>query len=760
MPDGNVEAIRLESIGGESFLIMGREDGQQGSQTTPQIWFRSSSNTPADTSLWYNSGFKASGGDDNNGSGNLDVLVSNPSAFTVGGNTVWNAGNTLITATNTGSTYTTIGGVSQFDSDNPDTNVDLRSLVMRDEDGNFAANIIEADLDGTATGNLPIDGGKLDGGLQIGDSNNDALLDVYGPTTLNGNLSVLDGGEFVVGPNAFVANPTDGVGIGRIPETKLDIFQYTNTGTNVGTTMLRLTNNVGTNGTDGDITGINGQKTFIDFTFQDSDDNFTPQVRIGAQVGITDPNGVDAGIESEGSGSFVVYTGVGSGVSGAGTLSEKFRVGPTGNVGINEANPTNKLHVSGGTIYSDQNIIAKNSMSIGLANANAGAALLFLGATGQELGVPTSDQTQVSNFRLGNKLVGDDIFEITANSGADGPTTWKATPAIAIQGSYNRVAINTTAFKGTDNTGDTPVNRDYILNVQGDVNFNGQLFQDNAEFVTSRWTESQNEIDIYRLSKVGIGPESPQVIAPTSELVVGGDLSMYSGSIVGDQTLTGGSQWFSPGYFGVDKAAPINKQETYGRVKYRRVNQGEYYWWVLIVSQLAATPTNYTPVFGALIKTPSGGVVGEILEADFDEAVATFGNPSGFATGFNYYLGWLSTAPGYTAPTGDIFTDATSGGQIDYVATTTAPATNVTYTVATTNSGSVIHIQLIPEQSILSVNGDKQWIDSYGLIKRNRKNIVENIIIGSNDNCMSVGALTINDNKVVTIEQGGVWTIV
>jgi hypothetical protein len=522
MPDGNVEAIRLESIGGESFLIMGREDGQQGSQTTPQIWFRSSANTPNDTSLWYNSGFKASGGNDNNGSGTLDVLVTDPNAFTIGGNTVWNAGNTLITATNTGSTYTTISGVSQFDSDNPDLNVDLRSLVMRDEDGNFAANIIEADLDGTASGNLPIDGGKLDGGLQIGDSNNDALLDVYGPTTLNGNLSVLDGGQFVVGTNAFVADPTDGVGIGRIPETKLDVFQYTNTGTNVGTTMLRLTNNVGTNGTDGDITGINGQRTFIDFAFEDIDTNFTPQVRIGAQVGITDPNGIDAGIASEGSGSFVVYTGVGSGDTGSGTLSEKFRVGPTGNVGINEANPTNKLHVAG-TIYSTTNVVAKDSMSIGLANANVGAAMLFLGTTGAEVGTPTLDQTQISNFRIGNKLVGDDILEITANDGSQGASTWKATPAIAIQGSYNRVAINTTSFSGVDSSGDEEQTRRYQLNVNGDVNIDGQLYQNNEEFVTSRWTESSDAegANIYRLSKVGINKADPEY-----DLDIGGALNL------------------------------------------------------------------------------------------------------------------------------------------------------------------------------------------------------------------------------------------
>ena len=549
MPDGNVEAIRLESVGGESFLIMGREDGQQGSDTTPQIWFRSSASVPNDTSLWYNSGFKASGGNDNNGSGNLDVLVSSPNAFTIGGNTIWNAGNTLITATNTGSTYTQSGGQSQFDSNNPDTNVSIRSLVMRDEDGNFAANTITASLTGTASGNLPIDGGTLTGGLQIGDSNSDASFVVYGPTTLNGNLSVVDSGQFVVGTNAFVADPTDGVGIGRIPTYKLDVFQYTNSGTNVGTTMLRLTNNVGTNGTDGDITGVNGQRTFIDFTFEDGNVNFKPQVRIGAQVGGTGGN--DAGIESEGSGSFVVYTAVGSGATGSGTLSEKFRVGPTGNVGINEANPTSKLHVAG-KIYSTTEIVAKDSMSIGLANASVGAAMLFLGATGAEVGTQTEDQTQISNFRIGNKLVGDDILEITANDGSLGATTWKTTPAIAIQGSYNRVAINTTSFSGTDNSGASPVVRRYNLNVEGDMNINGFFYQNNEQFVTSRWTQSTNDqgANIYRNSKVGIG----DVASPAYQLDIKGTVNTTD-----RLHASGDQQWL----------------DKYGIVKTNRNNIGE-----------------------------------------------------------------------------------------------------------------------------------------------------------------------------------------
>jgi hypothetical protein len=61
--------------------------------------------------------------------------------------------------------------------------------------------------------------------------------------------------------------------------------------------------------------------------FTDTNANFTPQVRIGAQVGRdSDANS----ISREGAGAFVVYTGDGTDESGAGSLSESFRVSYNG----------------------------------------------------------------------------------------------------------------------------------------------------------------------------------------------------------------------------------------------------------------------------------------------------------------------------------------------------------------------------------------------------------------------------------------------
>ena len=72
--------------------------------------------------------------------------------------------------------------------------------------------------------------------------------------------------------------------------------------------------------------------------------------------------------------------------------------------------------------------------------------------------------------------------------------------------SNNRIGVNTTSTSGVDP--DNGTNRNYILNVEGDMNLNGQFFQNNAEFVIE-WTEASNAIDIYRLSKVGINQADP-----------------------------------------------------------------------------------------------------------------------------------------------------------------------------------------------------------------------------------------------------------
>jgi hypothetical protein len=166
--------------------------------------------------------------------------------------------------------------------------------------------------------------------------------------------------------------------------------------------------------------------------------------------------------------------------------NESLRLIQTGEVGIRKTPATGyNLDVSGKGRFS-------TSMEIRDASDNSGAPILFLGSSG------------FRNFRVGNQLSANDVFEITAST-ANGGTTWQSTPALAISGASQLVGIGTTTFTSTA-TGSTVV---YKLNVEGNLNVNGQVYQNNLPFVTSRWTQSTNGADIHRLSRVGINKADP-----------------------------------------------------------------------------------------------------------------------------------------------------------------------------------------------------------------------------------------------------------
>ena len=76
---------------------------------------------------------------------------------------------------------------------------------------------------------------------------------------------------------------------------------------------------------------IDTPESWINFQFQDSNANFTPQVRIGATTGLNDGTSSD-NLDKEGSGNFIVQTATGSGGAGAGTLATRFYVNYRGDV--------------------------------------------------------------------------------------------------------------------------------------------------------------------------------------------------------------------------------------------------------------------------------------------------------------------------------------------------------------------------------------------------------------------------------------------
>jgi hypothetical protein len=188
--------------------------------------------------------------------------------------------------------------------------------------------------------------------------------------------------------------------------------------------------------------------------------------------------------------------------------------------------------------------------------------------------------------------------------------------------------------------------------------------------------------------------------------------------IYADMNKATGQQWFSPGYYGIEPSTlyRCTNNATYTKVKYRRTNGGSYYWWFLISSIDGSN--NCTPIYGALLQTPSGGSAGDDLEANLtSDPITTFGSPTIPSSG-NYYISWMSTAPGYTAPSGNIYNDTGgSGGQSGYVQTSTAPTTSTTYTLTSTNTGNRIHInaQAVYNGQFIST-GHPSWRGGWTLV--------------------------------------------
>ena len=740
--DSNTTSFaELGNSSGDGYLRLGRYDGNFA--TNPHIYFNSSQAQAVDSNgdPSYNSAIIADGGDATEGSGSLEFKVLDANELKVNNNIIWNAGNVAFNNLNVVSTYVLDG------NGNPTSEYALRSAVVRDGSGNFSAGTITASLTGAAslnvlktgdtmTGSLSITG--EDNGLSIGNGN--ILIDGGDGTGTRGNLTV--SGKLLVDGGTLYVNKT----ANRVSVRAYD--DPNNQGTPFEPDPLS-----GLNVYSGSNTEFNSSSDLTQSCFQQQIWNYNDLSETGlllshgATVIAQAQWGISVHKTANYSGELIFRTRTASAES-----NERLKITNSGDLlpGATNAQDFGSTALKWANIYSNISHI-KSSVRVGDGSANAEADIQFRGGG--------ADPGGGRAFRLGSNIGdGADVFSIYASVTAGG-TDWKSLvtpdalpPALAIRGSDNRVGINTNVFSGVDTSLTPNVNRNYILNVQGDMNLNGQFFQNNEEFVTSRWTEATNQLDIYRLSKVGIQAEDP-----TKELVVGGDIEIVNGEIKGDATLTGGLQYFSPGYFGVDKGVVLNAQETYGGVKYRRVNTGEYYWWVLIVSPLGNN--SYTTVFGALIKTPPNGSVGEILEADFDDVVSTVGSAANLQADGVYYLGWLSTAPGYTAPTGNIYADAGSGGQIDFAVTSTAPSSQQVYTTTSQNEGANIHIQLLPDKATLYANGFEQWTDSYGMFKKCKQTIDEVVVVKNGEFIVSFGELTIANGKEVTIEDGGVWTI-
>ena len=535
--DGTFEVAELLSDGGSALLKLGRIDGQV--STSPSIYFRSSQQA----SSTYNTAIIATGGAGGQGDGALELKVGTSNSLTVNGNIIWNAANVSPTVQNIGSVYTGTNS-SDFDPANPEDNVTIRNVVMRDLNGDFTAGTITAALTGAASDNVLKAGDTMTGALTITNvvPANQALS-VSGRADFLSNATVAR--DLTVDSNVFHVDATDdSVCIGTTSSDSAHKLIITESGAQDA--ILRMY----------------GQEV--------SGTQYDPVIQMLGQG--NDPSQEGFELRYDNSSGEVFFNQLFAGITttkafifSTANFTDALTITGNGNVGV-QMTPDDAYELD-----VDGNIRTETSVTVGYANANAGATMVFGGATGAALSTVTDAQSQISNFRIGNQLTTSDVFEITANDGTQGNLVWKATPALAVQGSYNRVAINTDQFGGVDPEDNTQ--RYYNLNIQGDININGLVYQNNSEFVTSRWTESDNELDIYRNSKVWINPDvnvNGFTGNPTYDLQVGGGNNDGHLGMTGILYVNDAAQWIdtlgiiktNPDTIAEDVTIPANTNAT------------------------------------------------------------------------------------------------------------------------------------------------------------------------------------------------------
>jgi len=163
--------------------------------------------------------------------------------------------------------------------------------------------------------------------------------------------------------NRMFISTAGNVGIGTTtPAATLELYKV-NTGSSTNSTTL-LSLHQHDNG------DLSQQKSLISFKFTDANDNATPQVQIGAEVG---ENADANSTTKEGSGAFIVKTATGTGTTTA-SLTEKMRVSHDGKVGIGTSTPEETLHVNG-------NLKVTGSVDVGSSgfSVSSGFIIAFAG---------------------------------------------------------------------------------------------------------------------------------------------------------------------------------------------------------------------------------------------------------------------------------------------------------------------------------------------------------------------------------------------
>ena len=171
----------------------------------------------------------------------------------------------------------------------------------------------------------------------------------------------------------------------------------------------------------------------------------------------------------------------------------------SGNIGIGAANPDSKLYVTGNTFITSNLTVDTTTFHVdsvanrvGIGKTNPGYSLDVVG-----------DINFSGDFYKGDALFVSTPWTITPAGGSNEDLSYTS----------GNVSVGTTTFHVdsiTSNVGVGTTQPGFDLDVAGDINLSGKLYQDSLPFASSPWTTSANLLTYNKLNGfVGISTDSP-----------------------------------------------------------------------------------------------------------------------------------------------------------------------------------------------------------------------------------------------------------
>ena len=226
----------------------------------------------------------------------------------------------------------------------------------------------------------------------------------------------------------------------------------------------------------------------------------------------------------------------------------------TNQVGINKAEPTKALDVTGEIMCSSDltvngNLIVNGTTTtINTTTLSVKDALIELGKDNvsgtSDLGLIMSRPDTASNVAIFYNE-GDDKLQIgyTLNGASDTDITFDTSNKLPvdIQGNLQVGTANLFVNTTTSNVGIGTSTPEYTLDVVGDINLSGDFYQGGSLFVSSLWTSETNSL--YYRSNVEVGTANLFVDTTTSNVGIGTStpgytLDVHGTSNIGTLTVT------------------------------------------------------------------------------------------------------------------------------------------------------------------------------------------------------------------------------